>query len=306
MTTKLHNPHDRFFRRMMTDKRIAIGFFQQYLPQHIQLMLCFDDMVLCNQSFVGNELKLSAVDVLYATKFNGKPGYLYTLVEHQSTEDNRMPFRMLQYIVNIMQYHLDQYHTDVLPIVYPMVFAACKSPYKGPTDIFDCFGEYKTLAQETLLKPFQLVDAQQISDETLAHFTWSGTFTYLCKHIRTNTILNKLTDWVPQLLKIEQAGGGDVIISMLKYALSQDRSIRADDIVAIAERFPEEIGGKMRSVAEQLKEQGMQQGMQQGIRQEKQATARKMLSEAISTPVISKITGLTEAAIRALAADTVH
>ncbi len=46
---------------------------------------------------------------------------MYALIEHQSTPDKLMTFRLLRYALAAMQRHLDAGH-DTLPLVVPVLF----------------------------------------------------------------------------------------------------------------------------------------------------------------------------------------
>ncbi len=63
------------------------------------------------QSYVDNKLKHKHVDVLYRTEFDNKPGYFYILSEHQTQPDKKMPLRIMQYILRIIEHHQKQFHT---------------------------------------------------------------------------------------------------------------------------------------------------------------------------------------------------
>lgn len=63
--------------------------------------------------------------------------------------------------------HLQQYKTDILPVVIPIVLYNGKSTYGYSTDIFTLFGKYNELAKEVLLKPFYLIDLNIIDDFTM-------------------------------------------------------------------------------------------------------------------------------------------
>ncbi len=48
-------------------------------------------------------------------------GYVYALIEHQSTPDKHMTFRLMRYAFAIMSRHLDA-GNEHLPLVIPMLF----------------------------------------------------------------------------------------------------------------------------------------------------------------------------------------
>ncbi len=68
--------------------------------------------------------------MLYQVRLKGNPAYLYLLCEHTSEPDSQLSFRIVKYIVRIIQQHLDQYPNNPLPIVYPIVLYTGNKPYK--------------------------------------------------------------------------------------------------------------------------------------------------------------------------------
>ncbi|MGS9668652.1 Rpn family recombination-promoting nuclease/putative transposase, partial [Salmonella enterica subsp. enterica serovar Infantis] len=48
-------------------------------------------------------------------------GYINVVIEHQSTPDSHMAFRLMRYAMAAMQQHLDAGHKH-LPLVVPMLF----------------------------------------------------------------------------------------------------------------------------------------------------------------------------------------
>jgi len=122
---------------------------------------------LQDNSYISDNLKMQITDLLFKTDFNGKPGYLYLLVEHQSQPEKLMPFRILKYMIAIMEDHLGQNNTAILPVVYPMIMYSGGKPYNYSTNLLDLFEEQKELALEVFLHGYQLVDISQIPDEEL-------------------------------------------------------------------------------------------------------------------------------------------
>lgn len=49
------------------------------------------------------------------------PGYIYCLIEHQSTSNKLIAFRMMRYAIAAMQNHLDAGY-KTLPMVVPLLF----------------------------------------------------------------------------------------------------------------------------------------------------------------------------------------
>ncbi|MFK9842543.1 Rpn family recombination-promoting nuclease/putative transposase, partial [Escherichia coli] len=68
-------------------------------------------------------------DVLWSLKTASGEGYIYVVIEHQSSPDAQMAFRLMRYAIAAMQRHLDAGH-DRLPLVIPVLFYhGLVSPY---------------------------------------------------------------------------------------------------------------------------------------------------------------------------------
>lgn len=112
----------------MSDIRVAREFFQCHIPSRLYQLMDPQSLKPCKESYVDEELKRSITDVLYQAKFNGQTGYIYILVEHQSTVDHSMAFRFLNYILRIMEDHVKQHGCP-----YPISFIPyCSIKERGP------------------------------------------------------------------------------------------------------------------------------------------------------------------------------
>jgi len=275
MKDNIVNPHDRFFRHALADKRVAKEFFDRHLPNHIKELVNFDQMVFCKESFVDQELKLSVADVLYRADFQDQPGYLYLLAEHQSTVDPLIPFRLVKYMIRIMDFHLKQHNTKQLPLIYPMIFYHGSASYNASTDFFTLFGEQETLARELWTNPFPLIDVTQIADEELRQHLWSGTLEFISKHIFARDILTVLEQLKPQFVLLEKMAGGDYLVTLLQYVLNQAETKDVDQVIELVKQtFSENTGGKAMTIAEQLRARGYQEGIKEGRTIAEQLRAR--------------------------------
>ena len=139
----INNPHDLYFRSSMSDLRVAKDFFEHHLPATIIQEVNLSSLQLQNSSFIDTNLRESVVDVLYAVNFNDEPGYLYVVVEHQRKPQKLMAHRVLNYMLRIVDHHINTHNTTILPIVYPIVFYNGSKPYPYSTDLFSLYGKKK-------------------------------------------------------------------------------------------------------------------------------------------------------------------
>ena len=293
------NPHDQFFCSSMADKRVAQEFLKTHLPREICDLIDFNELVLQPRNQVNAVRVESIVDVLFKTRIAEKEAYIYLLLEHQSTPDALMSFRVIQYTVNAINYHLKHHNTTKIPLIYPLVVYNGK-PYQFTKDIKDLVDAPRELVDRYFLKPFQLLDLSQIDDEVIKQNTWSGIMEFALKHIFARDMLPFLRDIAPILKIIDQNNGRDYIGVVLQYILERaELSDQAAFFELINTNVSHETGEKIMSIAQKLRTEGKLEGKLE----EKINTAKKMLTEGIDPVFVSKITELTLSQIKKLQHD---
>lgn len=89
-------------------------------------------------SFVDTTLRWRHSDLLFTAQLDSREALVNVLVEHQSSEDALMSFRMLRYLVRIWDHHLAGHPAATrLPAVIPVVVHHNRRPWATPTDVLD-------------------------------------------------------------------------------------------------------------------------------------------------------------------------
>ena len=89
-------------------------------------------------SFVDEALKWRHSDVLFTAPLDGHDAFVYVLVEHQSSDDPLMAFRMLRYVTRIWdQYERDHPKARRLPAVIPLVVYQGDDHWTSPVQLLD-------------------------------------------------------------------------------------------------------------------------------------------------------------------------
>ena len=259
------SPHDKFFKAAMTDKRVATEFFNAHLPEPIKQAADFSQLQLCAGSYIDAELKTSFSDLLFSIPLAGYPGYLYTLVEHQSTPDKLMPFRLLKYLCAIWQQHIEQSGESQLPLIYPLVFYHGQQPYPYSTDIKDLIAAPQNLIEAVWGQPFQLIDTHILADDELKQRYWSGIMEYLLKYSAVRDILPYLQAVQPLLYFIDKAGAQDYISRIVRYVIATGEVPNQQDVIdTLKQGLSEQAASEIMTIAEQLRQQGYLRGISEG------------------------------------------
>src|SRR5688572_1474284 len=137
MSIEIHQPHDSFVKYILSDIEIARELIKVHMPADIVKRADWESLQLTNRSLVTEELKQYHSDVVYKCTVDNEQAYVYVLVEHQSTPDALLSFRMLEYTVLLMRQHVKEGHKK-LPIVLNLcIYASKEGPYPYSLDIFD-------------------------------------------------------------------------------------------------------------------------------------------------------------------------
>lgn len=129
--TPTSTPHDAVFKTFLRHPETARDFLQIHLPDALRKICDLQTLKLESDSFIEGDLRAYYSDVLWSLKTTEGDGYIYVVIEHQSTPDAHMAFRLMRYAIAAMQKHLDAGHPQ-LPLVVPMLFYhGAKSPYPG-------------------------------------------------------------------------------------------------------------------------------------------------------------------------------
>ncbi len=293
---KRHTPltHDGIFKRFLMDIQGAKDFFDIYLPQNIKSLCDFSTLALTNSSFIDKQLRSRISDVLYSVQTGTSKGYIYIMIEHQSTADKLMAWRLMHYAFLAMNQHLEQGHKS-LPLVLPILFYHGKrSPYPYSQLWTDCFPLAK-MANDLYTRPFQLVDVTVSDDDELVNHRKIAALELVLKH-------RHVRDSSPQMLrKVAQAFNNDYnsendVYDIVYYIFKTQDSADFEQIVQQLTEQTEKHREAIMNIAQRLQDKGRQEGIEQGIergiKQEKLRAARNLLKNGVSLELIKESIGL--------------
>ena len=291
-------PHDATFRYFLKTPDIARDFMEIHLPAELRAICDLSTLKLENDSFIEANLQQYFSDILYSLKtIDGDKGYVQVLIEHQSSPDKHMAFRMIRYAVAAMQNHLDAGHKK-LPLVIPVLFYTGKrTPYPYSTNWLQEFTDPE-LAKNLYNSDFPLVDITVIPDEEIMEHRSMAALTLLQKHIHQRNLTVLMDKLVAVLLTDHLAS--PQVKALINYIIQAGETADAETFIReLASRVPQH-GEELMTIAQQLEQKGRVEGREEGIQlgeQRGQASgirtvACKMLQHGIDYNMIMELTGL--------------
>lgn len=281
-----NTPHDAFFKQFLMHPDTTRDFLDIHLLAEIRGICDLDTLRLESSHSVEESLKEQYSDVLYSVKMQGTSGYIHVLIEHQSTADKKMAFRMMRYAIAAM-HRLLKDENGPLPLVVPLLFYQGKtSPYPLSMSWLDMFA-LPELARRIYSEPFPLVDITVIPDDDIMQHRRIALLerlvTLISAEYTTESQLNSLLSYMVQRGHTDQP---QVFYRELANRLPQEESM-----MTLAEWFEEQ--GMQKGVREGMLE-GKREGLQEGKTEERRNIARRMLESGMTREAVAQITTLTD------------
>ena len=275
------SPHDAVFKTFLSRVETARDFMMLHLPPELIKLCRLETLRLESGSFIEDDLRPYYNDILYSLQTTTGRGYIHVLIEHQSSPDKHMAFRLMRYAIAAMQRHLDAGH-KTLPLVIPLLFyQGRRSPYPWSLNWLDDFSE-PDAARQLYNHPFPLVDITIIPDEEIMQHRSMAALTLVQKHIRRRD-LAQLQDKLAKLIIMGHMSGQQmtVLVNYLAQA-GQSRDVQRL-LCGLAQRVPQH-GEKLMTLAEEMKLIGRRRAMQE--------VAKAMMARGFDRSIIMEITGL--------------
>lgn len=276
----------------------------------MQKLCDFKTLQLESGSFIEDDLRAYYSDVLWSLKTCEGDGYIYTIIEHQSTADSHMAFRLMRYAIAVMHRHLAAGHKK-LPLVIPMLFYhGTASPYPYSLCWLDEFDDPES-ARLFYSTPFPLIDITVMPDDEIMQHRRMALLELIQKHIRKRDLMGLVEKLA--ILLVKGHANDNQLKALFNYLIQAgDTTHFGEFLHEVAERLPQHKE-KLMTIAERLRQEGhlnglqeghrkglkeglqegLQTGLQQGKREEALRIASTMQADGIDPLTIFRITGLT-------------
>jgi hypothetical protein len=135
MVTEIHNPHDKLFKHLLGERENAVSFLRGNLPESLVCHLDLDNLEVLQASFIDAQYVQSEADLLISVGIAGRPGFIYVLLEHQSSLDALLILRLFSYMVRVWRrYTRENPEEQRLPVILPLVVFHGPKGWQGPLD----------------------------------------------------------------------------------------------------------------------------------------------------------------------------
>src|SRR5688572_21344642 len=301
-------PHDRLIKKLLSNPGITRDILNLYLPKSAIQLMDLTHLTLQRDSFIDDEHRAFAVDLLFKTRIQNEDGYVWLLLEHQSTDDPWLPVRIFKYMALIWDHLRKTSKTPKVPLIYPLIIYNGQRPYSSTLTLSEMIqpASARALFDNLFKTPFPLIDLTTIEDDVLRQqaqdYVKGVSLLMTLKHVRDKALQLYFEQVLVKIFKqLDESGNRDEVVDMLYYLFKTNGYL--DDrefLVILHNEFSEEVENNMMTLEERAiqrgREKGLQEGLQRGLQQGSQQvleeTARRLFTEGCDLSFISKITAL--------------
>ena len=328
-TTKEENSHNRYdkaYKTLLRNPEVFCQFMRSLVKEDLAQNLRPDQLQAVDKSFISSDNKQTDSDLIYKVALTPEQdAYFYILMELQSSVDDKMPLRMLEYVTQLYRVSADDKGLKTagkkLPAIFPIVLYNGDKVWRQSPQIADMIDQSHVPNQYIPKMEYLLIDLSQFTDTDLEQMDGLvAAITYAENHGKTaefTSLLAELGQYIQRLLPQQVGVFKRWFSGVYKSKLSAEQldqfaaelepqeNRSKNMLIDTIDRWKEEqqlIGLKR---GEELgirkgEELGLRKGKQEGIASGRRETARNMLAGGLSVAQIVQFTGLSQEEVQKL------
>lgn len=233
------HPHDALVQRILTRPEAAAVELRAALPAALTTRLDWATLHVEPGSYINPKLRPRRSDILYSVALRDSPDrrvLVYVLLEHQSSLDRLMAWRLLLYACRIWERYVDEHPSPVstLPMIVPLVLfggpagwtmpqrlselldvpAALASDFPSPIElVFTVDDLHQSVLGDQLAKDHRSVDRAAALAEAVRTLLWLASHARVTDEPRAEAL-------GPLFEVIRDAWGPDDLQALLTYIVS--------------------------------------------------------------------------------------
>ncbi len=261
----VHNPHDRFTRRILSDLENVRELVAWRMPAEVLAVLNLDSIRPINQSFVNKLLREGMSDLVFEIELaHGSQAYVVFLFEHKSAPDATTPFQVLRYMVHINEQRLRT--GEPLCCVIPLVLYHGRERWntaRTTRELIDAPDALKAYIPTFVLP---LLDLSVCSDQELRQESLFLAYMSLLKYIQRDELPERLPEILGLIRRLlPPATALESLETVLRYLVSGTDRVTRDELTSVVTNVLESEGTIiMPTIAEQWKQEGFEKGRSEG------------------------------------------
>ena len=290
---EIHNEHDKLYKSILSRPKEMLYAIKKATNIKEDL-----DIIPVRNELVTVDFRGRQADIIY--KLRDKE--VYFLLEHQSTQDSEMPYRILEYETQIMHnsFSMHNFKQKFKARVISILLFTGIGGWNGARSIVEIQEQFGYIMKPTAdyegIGEYNVLDIEECTaEELLADDTLLSKAMLLEKARYEDELIDTLEKIIP-MIKDDERG---LMIATIRYILIKDLGKKQ------AKKFIKELEGGIdmgifvnelrmnrEKELERIKSEGRRDGERTGILTGKIEDAKNMLKKNIGIDIIEEVTGL--------------
>ena len=299
------NPkHDEGYKYILSKASNFLHFLKKYFPAPWTADISVDNIVKVNKTYITKELRHLDSDLIYMLKKGGTDVYFYVLLELQSTVDFTMPFRLLRYMVELLNDVFKNVKEETresknyrLPAVVPIILYDGERQWTAVRSFKEYTKDYEIFGGNIIDFEYLLLDLNRTDDSAILPVQKLLDAAFSLTKKRKTLSPKELVEWcaeqVPHLSKDDKHELVDWV--MFASGTSQEIKKTLQDIIMKGDAVAMKTGFDW--LVEDARNEGVlvgeRKGEREGERKKALEIAAGMKAEGMDVYTISRLTGLT-------------
>ena len=160
---KENKPHDKLIKEILKDKKELVNLINKFLKPNEEIFE--DNIEKYTNSYITKKYKSKEADIVYKMKDKD----MYFLIEHQSTVDYNMPFRLLNYCIDIVNEWKkeEKNKKSKYPLIVPIVIYTGQARWNIPRNFKDQQIKITTFEEYRINLEYNLIDVNTYQTKEL-------------------------------------------------------------------------------------------------------------------------------------------
>jgi predicted transposase/invertase (TIGR01784 family) len=304
MSNEIHQAHDKRYKELLSNKRTFIDLLKSCVGGPWTEQLTEDNLVKVDKSYILQDFEKKESDLVYRVVLGEQQVVFYVLLELQSTVDNLMPYRLLEYMLEIWRdffKNTPQEGTKSqdfrLPAIMPIVVYNGPSSWSVPTKFKEIISQYQRFGEYLVDFKYALIDIHRYTEDDLKKFSKLLAVVFHLEQAKDEEdLIERVKQWVGVIKSLGRDEYRQLIpwLRILSYGMGKNREKLEQYI-----ENPEEVETMINFAEEEIKKKHQQLKLE-GKREGKLEDAQAMLNEGMDYEKVKKITGLTDEELKTL------
>lgn len=276
--------HDHSYKHLFSHREMVADLLTGFVNQPWVQELDLTSLEKVNASYITDDLRERADDVVWRVRFRDEWLYVYLLIEFQSTVDNFMAVRLLTYIGLLYQDLIKSKQLPIpnaLPPVFPIVLYNGAKPWHAAEEL-------RSLIQPvpSELQAFQpslrylLINESEYSEEELAPLHNLVATLFQLENSATIQNITRLVSSLAIWLKApEQQSLNRAFTQWLKWVLPDKAAGQTIDTVHDLMEMQTMLAERVKDWTEEWKKQGLEEGIEKGIEKGVEKVIKRLLTK---------------------------